>query len=365
MRNNASNTKYKNSVEKDFLPSRETKSFDIATAPVENPCEDGPASSKISSRKNKNSKKFGKGLNPQNAENSSMPNLEDSVPSSSQMRDGTHFSSEFDGIGTDKNENNRSQSTKDESLTGENFPSLTTLTSNVLGKVKEWMWNQRPWINKLGIRISKSWNIALKKIGGWSPILVKWISQVGKFVLVLFMVWLDCILRGLDSLLRLGTTSLFMVIWCCVLSAVVTVGLSKIITVVVCVNFSHLNGFLIMLMIFSVLWIQVISGLVFLFIGLPFCMLVLGISMITLLWVYGSFWTTGFIILIGGLLKFLLLILKIFSNFLTFLFNRNLICYKARANFPIYCYWIFYVQHKRVHRLVWPNCGFQFGILLR
>lgn len=43
-----------------------------------------------------------------------------------------------------------------------------------------------------------------------------------------------------------------------------------------------------------------ITGLVFVFIGLPFAILVLGIFAIIILWIYGSFWTTGFVIFVGG-----------------------------------------------------------------
>ncbi|CAA6675102.1 unnamed protein product [Spirodela intermedia] len=136
---------------------------------------------------------------------------------------------------------------------------LTTLTTYVLGVVKEWLWKQKPWVTSLSMQTYDLWNKALIKIEHGYPIVLTWILHVGKLIFLLSMVWLDCSLRGLDSLLRLGTTSL--------------------------------------LLLFG----AVITGLVFVFIGLPFAILVLGIFATIILWIYGSFWTTGFVIFVGGI----------------------------------------------------------------
>ncbi|XP_077240437.1 chaperone DnaJ-domain superfamily protein [Tasmannia lanceolata] len=108
------------------------------------------------------------------------------------------------------------------------------------------------------------------------PIILRWLVHFGKLMLLLSMVWLDCSLRGLDSLLRMGTTSFFMVIWCSVLSVIAMIGILKF------------------------LLVMAAAGLVALFIGFTLTILVVAIFATIFLWMYGSFWTTGSFIFVGG-----------------------------------------------------------------
>ncbi|CAA6668902.1 unnamed protein product [Spirodela intermedia] len=278
------------SDESDTFKSCEGKVPDSNTVPIcevhgqlNNPLEDGTTSTKFSARRKKSNKRSGKGSNRQRSEDSRMPNLEESVPSSSKTKDGADFGSIFDGAETreyggvpqDSNINYESpRNNMRDNSTGENvsasskssdtMPSggLTTLTTYVLGVVKEWLWKQKPWVTSLSMQTYDLWNKALIKIEHGYPIVLTWILQRRK---------------RLDSLLRLGTTSLFTVIWCSVLSTIAMIGFSKMFT------------------------IMVITGLVFVFIGLPFAILVLGIFATIILWIYGSFWTTGFVIFVGGI----------------------------------------------------------------
>ncbi|CAN6548429.1 unnamed protein product [Malus baccata var. baccata] len=108
------------------------------------------------------------------------------------------------------------------------------------------------------------------------PIVLKWLMQFGGILFLLSMAWLDCTVRGIDSLARMGTTSFFSVIWCSILSVVAMAGMFK---------------FLIVL---------VFAALIGLFVGLMLSILVVAFCGALLLWFYGSFWTTGFAIFLGG-----------------------------------------------------------------
>jgi hypothetical protein len=48
-------------------------------------------------------------------------------------------------------------------------------------------------------------------------------------MLLFLVVWLDCNIRGFDSLLRLGTNSLLAVLWCSMLSFFAMIGIKKMV----------------------------------------------------------------------------------------------------------------------------------------
>ncbi|KAI3459194.1 hypothetical protein Pfo_015857 [Paulownia fortunei] len=115
------------------------------------------------------------------------------------------------------------------------------------------------------------------KIQHAQPVIFRGIVHTGNLMLLLFMVWLDCSLRGIDSFLRMGTTSFFSIVWCSVLSVIAMVG------------------------VFKFLVILVVAAAVGLFLGFIFAVVLIGIAGMILLWFYGSFWTTGLVIFLGGL----------------------------------------------------------------
>ncbi|KAM7280861.1 hypothetical protein ACFE04_007995 [Oxalis oulophora] len=82
---------------------------------------------------------------------------------------------------------------------------------------------------------------------------------------------------GIDSFLRMGTTSFFSVLWCSIFSVFAMAG------------------------IFKSLVVFAIAALVLLFLGFTLALLLTAISGVVLLWFYGSFWTTSLVILLGGL----------------------------------------------------------------
>jgi len=61
----------------------------------------------------------------------------------------------------------------------------------------------------------------------------------------LLKVWLDCNVRGFDSLLRLGTNSLLAVLWCSMLSIFAMIGIKKMLIFMVC--FGYFFGLLLKL----------------------------------------------------------------------------------------------------------------------
>jgi DnaJ family protein C protein 14 len=65
------------------------------------------------------------------------------------------------------------------------------------------------------------------------PIVLKWLMHIGSIMLLISMVWLDCTLRGIDSFLRMGTTSFFSVIWFGIFSVIAMVGMLKFLIVLV------------------------------------------------------------------------------------------------------------------------------------
>ncbi|KAJ6718496.1 hypothetical protein OIU79_006396 [Salix purpurea] len=161
----------------------------------------------------------------------------------------------------------------------------------------EWLERQGPPFVSLKNNIYTSRDYVKMKFANAYPVVLKWLLQFGNIVLLLSMVWLDCALRGMDSFLRLGTTSFFSVIWCSILSVIAMVGISKI------------------------LIFLAIAAFVGVFIGLILGLLIVAISGLVFLWLYGSFWTTVFVIIISGLAfmfsqeRLTLLIITVYSTY--------------------------------------------------
>ncbi|XP_027164857.1 uncharacterized protein LOC113765005 [Coffea eugenioides] len=180
---------------------------------------------------------------------------------------------------------------------------LKCLRSLVLSTLKastEWMERHRPLLITMRASILKACHYVQVKIEQAFPVVLKWIMHFVNIMLLLFMVWLDCTLRGIDSFLRMGTTSFFSVLWCSVLSVTAMVGIFK---------------FLI------VLAVAAIAGLL---VGLTIAVLLMAISGIVLLWFYGSFWTTMLVLLSGGL---------------AFILGRERLALFIATSYSVYCAW--------------------------
>ncbi|KAK8939902.1 hypothetical protein KSP40_PGU020633 [Platanthera guangdongensis] len=148
--------------------------------------------------------------------------------------------------------------------------------SHVLKIARGWIEHQKPRVSLFVSRIHNAYDYCIARIKFMYPAIWTWILHFGKLALFLSSVWLDCCLRGLTSLLHLGTASLFTVVWCSLFSIIGMVGFVKL------------------------LFMIVMAFLLLIFIGIAPAIFALAISATVVLWLYGSFWTTSLVTLLGG-----------------------------------------------------------------
>ncbi|KAJ1292864.1 hypothetical protein BS78_01G022800 [Paspalum vaginatum] len=146
---------------------------------------------------------------------------------------------------------------------------------------KRFIDRKRPTINTYMVIVKKGHAYVLSKIQYVCPIVRTWMFNAGRLMLLLLTVWLDCNVRGFDSLIRLGTNSLLAVLWCSMLSIFAMIGIKK------------------------TLIFMAIAASATAFIGLGFAILLISVLAVVILWVYGSFWTTSCVIFLGGASFFL------------------------------------------------------------
>lgn len=104
---------------------------------------------------------------------------------------------------------------------------------STLKVITQWLERQRPIFNSLTTKMYIARDCVKVKIERFCPVVLRWLMHFGNVMLLLSIVWLDCTLRGLDSFLRMGTTSLFSVIWCSTFSMIAMVGMMKFLMVLV------------------------------------------------------------------------------------------------------------------------------------
>lgn len=165
-----------------------------------------------------------------------------------------------------------------------------------------WLERQRPFFTSLRTNVYNARDKVKMKFLLVYPIVLKWLLHVGNIVLLLSMVWLDCTLRGIDSFIRLGTTSFFSVIWCSVFSVIAMVGILKFLVVLA------------------------VGALAAVFLGFTLAILVVAIFGTLFLWFYGSFWTTLFVIFLGGI---------------AFTLSYERLSLFIAVVYSIYCSWIY------------------------
>ncbi|XP_065863869.1 uncharacterized protein [Euphorbia lathyris] len=173
-------------------------------------------------------------------------------------------------------------------------------TMSILKSAGEWLEKHRPLFVRVKTNLYSSRDYLRMKVEQAYPVVSKCLVQFGSLMLLLLMFWLDFTLRGIDSFLRLGTTSFFSVIWCSILSLLAMVGMFK---------------FLIVL---------AVAGFTGVFIGITLGLLVSAISGTVFLWLYGSFWTTLFVIIIGGA---------------SFMLSHERVALLTTTVYSVYCAW--------------------------
>uniref|UniRef100_A0A803Q4P1 J domain-containing protein n=1 Tax=Cannabis sativa TaxID=3483 RepID=A0A803Q4P1_CANSA len=179
---------------------------------------------------------------------------------------------------------------------------LKALALSTIKATNEWLERQRPLFVRLKNQAQKANDYGKTKIMQAYPVVLKWLMHFGSIMLLILMVWLDCAIRGMDSFLRLGTTSFFSVIWCGIFSLIAMVG------------------------IFKFLLVLALAALIGLFVGFTLGILVAAISGAIFLWLYGSFWTTVFVIVLGGL---------------AFALSRERVALFISTVYSVYCAWTY------------------------
>lgn len=107
------------------------------------------------------------------------------------------------------------------------------LALSVLKEVGEWLKRKKPLFLTLTSNISEARVYAQMKLEQVYPIILRWLIHLANIMFLLFMIWLDCTLRGIDSFVRMGTTSFFSVVWCSVFSVIGMIGWLKFLSVLV------------------------------------------------------------------------------------------------------------------------------------
>ncbi|KAK7303650.1 hypothetical protein RJT34_14562 [Clitoria ternatea] len=173
---------------------------------------------------------------------------------------------------------------------------------SIFTAVAEWIARQTPLFLSLRTIILKVYDNVRAKVVQAYPIVLKWLMHFGNIMLLLLVFWLDCALRGINSFVRMGTTSFFSVIWCGIFSVISMIGMLKFLVVL---SLAALIGF---------------------FLGLMLAILVVAILGVLTLWFYGSFWTTTFFIILGGL---------------AFMFSYERVALFITTVYSVYCAWLY------------------------
>ncbi|RDX75069.1 dnaJ, partial [Mucuna pruriens] len=171
---------------------------------------------------------------------------------------------------------------------------------SIFTAVTEWLIRQTPLFVSLRTNMYKACQNVRTKVVQAYPVVLKWLMHFGNIMLLLLVFWLDCALRGIDSFVRMGTTSFFSVIWCSVFSVISMIGMLKFLAVL---GLAALIGF---------------------FLGLMLAILVVAIIGVVTLWFYGSFWTTAFFIILGGL---------------AFMLSHERVALLITTVYSVYCAW--------------------------
>ncbi|KAM3265084.1 putative protein isoform X1 [Capsicum annuum] len=157
------------------------------------------------------------------------------------------------------------------------FRNLMTLALSVSKVSIQWLERWKPLLDPLKSNFLVATWYAQEKVQQAYPIVVRWIMHFGNIMLLLSMVWLDCALRGIESLLCMGMTSILSVIWCGVLSLVAAAKFKFLLILAAVAVIGLLTGFII-----AVLGVAAVS--------------------ISYLWFYGRFWAAVLLVLSGGAL---------------------------------------------------------------
>ncbi|CAM8911897.1 unnamed protein product [Rhodiola kirilowii] len=171
-----------------------------------------------------------------------------------------------------------------------------------LKQVIEWLRRHKPLIDDVKSKALYSRRYIQLKFKYLYPVILRLFMYVGNFVLLVSMLWLGCMLSGINSFLRMGTSAFVTVLWCGIISALAMIGMIKFLIILATAAFMGI------------------------FVGLTVGLLVIGICGIVCLWLYGSFWTTLLFTLCGGL---------------SFAFRHEGVALFITTMYSMYCAWAY------------------------
>ncbi|KAI3841659.1 hypothetical protein MKW92_040731 [Papaver armeniacum] len=118
----------------------------------------------------------------------------------------------------------------------------------------------------------------MSKIDHHWPLICSGCVKLGNLLVIVLMQWRNCCMRGLKSLLRLGSAALLLIMWSCFLS----------LTSISCLAY--------------VLLTLGAAGAGVRYLGYSPGLFIVGLFGILILWMYGNFWITGILFIVGGYL---------------------------------------------------------------
>ncbi|KAL9271706.1 DnaJ homolog subfamily C member 14-like protein [Drosera capensis] len=140
-----------------------------------------------------------------------------------------------------------------------------------------WVERHRPFIDDITNHTWSGRDYVRMRFLQIYPAVFGWLVHVGNIILTVLVLWLDSALRGMASILNMGTTLFLLILWCSILSLVMMIGFIK--------------------------WFLVLAlaALIGFFVSLIAAVLVFAAFGAVILWLYGSFWTTFLVVGLGGL----------------------------------------------------------------
>ncbi|CAK7323935.1 unnamed protein product [Dovyalis caffra] len=121
--------------------------------------------------------------------------------------------------------------------------------------------------DKIGVCIERHW-----------PMVCSGCARFGRLMLFMLIYWKDCVMRGFNSVIKLGSAALLLIMWSCFLSLT---SMSCLLYVLICMG---------------------AAGAAVRYLGYTPGLFIVGLFAILILWMYANFWITGTLFIVGGYL---------------------------------------------------------------
>ncbi|KAI5571867.1 hypothetical protein BDE02_11G124100 [Populus trichocarpa] len=123
------------------------------------------------------------------------------------------------------------------------------------------------WRDKIGMFIERHW-----------PMVCNGCARFGRLMRLLLIYWKDCVVRGFNSVIKLGSAALLLIMWSCFLSLT---SMSSLLYVLLCMG---------------------AAGAAVQYLGYTPGLFIVGLFAILILWMYANFLITGTLFIVGGYL---------------------------------------------------------------